>query len=172
MWMVPPHVLCRSHLLGEHRELHALVGILARGVSMTGYVSKGLIDTGRISSRHEELVNEMLTRGYNHLSPLHYEDRAAQGRVDSAKNTQELHKRCAACRERIDMQRPQVGDRVRITGIMPDDPDPLPVGLEGTVTDVTPPEWQFQQYQVDWDQDGSGGRRTLMLLPHDPFVII
>ena len=63
--------------------------------------------------------------------------------------------------------RPQVGDRVKVTGIM-DDPDPLPIGLEGTVTDVTPPEWAIQQYGVDWD----GGKRTLMLLPHDPFVIL
>ena len=49
-----------------------------------------------------------------------------------------------------------------------DDPDPLPVGLEGTVTYVTPADWRFQQYQVDWDDS----ERSLMLLPNDPFVIV
>ena len=34
------------------------------------------------------------------------------------------------------MPRPQIGDRVRMVGIM-DDPDPLPIGLEGVVTNVT-----------------------------------
>ena len=67
--------------------------------------------------------------------------------------------------------RPEVGDRVRMVGIMPDDPDPLPVGLEGTVVNVTPPDSTFQQYTVDWDRT-NGGKRSLMLLPHDPFVVI
>lgn len=67
--------------------------------------------------------------------------------------------------------RPNPGDRVRITGVMPDDPDPLPVGLEGTVTDVTPEHHTFQQYTVDWDHDGER-KRNLMLLPHDPFTIV
>ena len=63
-------------------------------------------------------------------------------------------------------ERPQVGDKVRVTGIM-DDPDPLPVGLCGTVTYVTPPGWGLQQYSVKWED-----KRTLMLLPHDPFTIV
>lgn len=67
--------------------------------------------------------------------------------------------------------RPEVGDRVKMVGIMPDDPDPLPVGLEGTVVEVTPPGWTFQQYTVDWDEM-NGHKRSLMLLPEDPFVIL
>lgn len=62
--------------------------------------------------------------------------------------------------------RPQIGDRVKITGVM-DDPDPLPVGLEGTVDYLTPMHYGFQQYGVKWDN-----RRTLFLLPDDPFVIL
>lgn len=65
------------------------------------------------------------------------------------------------------MPRPKVGDRVRITGVM-NDPDPLPVGLEGTVIEVTPPHYAFQQYTVDWSPSG----RTLMLLPDDPFCVL
>lgn len=64
-----------------------------------------------------------------------------------------------------------MGDRVRVTGVMSDDPAPLPVGLEGTVTGVTPPDWAIQQFDVDWDEQ-DGCRRSLMLLPGDPFAII
>lgn len=63
--------------------------------------------------------------------------------------------------------RPKVGDRVRVTGILPEDPAPLDIGEEGTVDYVTPPEWEFRQYGVKWDS----GRR-LMLLPNDPFVVL
>jgi hypothetical protein len=28
MWMVPPKVMCRKHLLGEHVEIHMLAGSL------------------------------------------------------------------------------------------------------------------------------------------------
>ena len=63
--------------------------------------------------------------------------------------------------------RPKVGDRVKMVGIMPNDPYPIPVGWTGTVTGVTPPEWELQQYEVKWD-----GPRNLCLLPDDPFVII
>lgn len=101
MWMVPPRFLCRNHLLGEHRELHALAGIVARGTRLDGYITNGLIDTGRIVIRHKQLVAEMISRGYNHNSPLDHLDGAAQGRVDEEKNINELHQRCAACRERI-----------------------------------------------------------------------
>ena len=100
--MVPPHIMCKDHLLGEHRELHALVGIVARGTRLDGYVAKGLIDTGHITQRHDDLVKEMLSRGWNHYSPLAYESQVAVGHVDSMENINELRRRCAACKERID----------------------------------------------------------------------
>ena len=166
--MVPPPMLCRNHLLGEHRELHALIGIIRRGTKLDGYISNGLIDTTEILPRHEALAEEMTARGYRHRSPLTEQPACLpQGQVNSVENLLELHRRCAACKERIDKVRPSVGDRVRVVGQM-DDPDPLPIGLEGTVTYVTPAGWLHQQYQVNWD----GSRRTLMLLPHDPFVIL
>ncbi|MGE0342586.1 MAG: DUF4314 domain-containing protein [Porticoccaceae bacterium] len=55
--------------------------------------------------------------------------------------------------------------RVRMVGVMPNDPDPIEVGTEGTVTQDGPNE--FGQIDVKWD---SG--RTLMLLANDPFEII
>ena len=60
------------------------------------------------------------------------------------------------------------GDRVRITGVMADDPAPMEVGTEGTVTHVHEGGYGIgQQISVKWDNG-----RSLMLLPHDPFRII
>ena len=57
---------------------------------------------------------------------------------------------------------PGPGDRIRIVGIMPNDPDPIPVGTEGTVTSVNP---TVGQIYVDWDIN-----RSLILLTTDPFI--
>ncbi len=61
-------------------------------------------------------------------------------------------------------QLPLTGDRVRMTGLMPRDPAPLPVGTEGTVREVRP---EVSQIFVTWD-NGS----HLILLTTDPFEII
>lgn len=63
--------------------------------------------------------------------------------------------------------RPALGDRVRVTGPM-DDPDPMPVGSEGTVDWVG--QWTShytRQIGVKWDNG-----RTLLLLAEDPFEIV
>jgi hypothetical protein len=62
----------------------------------------------------------------------------------------------------------QIGDRLRVTGILPDDPDPLPVGLEGTVDWVG--QWNHEltkQIGVKWDNG-----RTLMLRHDDPYEVV
>lgn len=59
---------------------------------------------------------------------------------------------------------PVAGDRVRMTGVMPNDPAPLPVGSTGTVRDANSDTGQIF---VDWDS-GSG----LILLATDPYEII
>lgn len=97
MWMVPPQTMCRAHLLGEHRELHALVGTIRRGTSLDGYVRNNLIETRSISVRHRALVTEMLRRGYRHHSPLFYVDTVDAGTVDRLAAQLELHRRCAKC---------------------------------------------------------------------------
>lgn len=59
------------------------------------------------------------------------------------------------------------GDRVKITGAMPNEPDPIPVGTVGVVTDVLNAGTRFEQYVVDWDTG-----RSLMLVPDDPFDVV
>ena len=73
IWDVPPRVLCRQHLLGEHRELHGLWNILTLG--KTGYSRHPETRRweGRLAAlyqRHDELVREMERRGYRHGSAL------------------------------------------------------------------------------------------------------
>lgn len=73
IWDIDPRELCRSHLLGEHRELHGLWNILTLG--KTGY--RNHPETRRwegklaaLYARHELLVKEMNRRGYIDHSPL------------------------------------------------------------------------------------------------------
>ena len=73
IWDVSPTILCRQHLLGEHRELHALWHILSQ--DKKGYANHPETKRWRgklaaLYARHEALVVEMTRRGYQHASPL------------------------------------------------------------------------------------------------------
>ena len=73
IWDIPPDILCRQHLLGEHRELHAIWSILTQGKKGYSRHPETLRWEGKLSAlynRHEALVGEMARRGYNHHSPL------------------------------------------------------------------------------------------------------
>ena len=101
MWLVDPRVMCRQHLLGEHVELHMLVGHIRLKRAMGKFVTTGLVDTRKIAARHKALVGEMGRRGYNHQSPLHYTDLLKQGHVDVKASLVELVRRCPECRSRV-----------------------------------------------------------------------
>lgn len=86
IWDVGPETLCRSHLLGEHRELHGLWNILTRDLS--GY--RAHPETRRwegklaaLYARHEALVVEMTRRGYRHASPLDPAEATGSARQDA-----------------------------------------------------------------------------------------
>lgn len=72
MWMVDPELLCRRHLLGEHNELHKLLGHIRKGnlEVVKGHAEAGDIDTSKIQERHDTLVEEMERWGYSHKSPM------------------------------------------------------------------------------------------------------
>lgn len=72
---IPPNILCRQHLLGEHRELHAIFSIIVEGKS--GYLNHPEVKRwmtpealASLEERHDALVREMLRRGWKHHSPL------------------------------------------------------------------------------------------------------
>lgn len=110
MWMIAPVFLCRKHLLGEHNELHMLAGSILRVKSLEGFVRNGLLQVGDMAARHEALAQEMLSRGYNHHSPLPEVHEALQAYpphirhsvVDIAVSERDLRARCADCAARMD----------------------------------------------------------------------
>jgi hypothetical protein len=73
VWDIPPSELCRAHLLGEHRELHAIWIVLVEERSGYARQPETLRWRGKLRAlylRHEALVAEMERRGYRHGSPL------------------------------------------------------------------------------------------------------
>lgn len=101
MWMVDPRKMCDQHLLGEHVELHMLVGTLVRKKSVAGFVANKLIEVHNIRRRHAQLVIEMTRRGMKHQSPLPTFRARKLGKVNPRLNLVELARRCRKCKEKI-----------------------------------------------------------------------
>ncbi len=75
IWDVDVSLLCRKHLLGEHRELHGLWNILTKHGGQGGYsrhpeTKRWVGKLKALYIRHEALVREMKKRGYRHASDL------------------------------------------------------------------------------------------------------
>lgn len=90
IWDIAPEKLCRNHLLGEHRELHAIWSILTH--NKTGYSRhpetirwKGKLKA--LYSRHKKLVEDMGRRGYCHKTPLPKELAKGRGEQDEYVNS-------------------------------------------------------------------------------------
>jgi hypothetical protein len=85
IWDIAPRRLCRNHLLGEHRELHAIWSVIVNGKKGYAHHPETLRWKGKLKAlygRHEALVVEMSNRGYQHRSPL-----AKREATGSAKQT-------------------------------------------------------------------------------------
>jgi hypothetical protein len=101
MWKVNPKLLCNHHLLGEHCEMHMFVGTLNKGISILGYINKGLIEVENIKNRHEELVKEFENRGMKHNSPLQPYKSFKAGKINIEENLKTLQNRCTECKRKI-----------------------------------------------------------------------
>jgi hypothetical protein len=97
IWDIIPKKLCRNHLLGEHRELHAIWSVLTKNKKGYSRHPETLRWKGRLAAlylRHKMLIEEMRRRGYNHNSKLNH--RLASGLkeqsvfVDSRKKQKEI----------------------------------------------------------------------------------
>jgi len=102
--MVDPKILCRNHLLGEHYECHKAMGCL-NGSSTNWHIrlaEQGYLELHNLKSRHDELAEEMLARGYRHNSPMNNGVLPVLGKVNRAKSLQELLERCGQCRVRCE----------------------------------------------------------------------
>lgn len=81
IWDIPQEKLCRQHLLGEHRELHAIWSVLTKGKRGYSRHPETMRWRGKLRAlylRHAVIVNEMERRGYKHQSVL--DKRMASGR--------------------------------------------------------------------------------------------
>jgi hypothetical protein len=71
IWDISPKKLCRNHLLGEHS--HAMWAVITekkKGYSKHPETLRWVGKLNAMYSRHEDLVEEMINRGYRHKSPL------------------------------------------------------------------------------------------------------
>jgi hypothetical protein len=108
MWGINPKLLCRQHLLGEHSEIHKHRHNFVKHHSIAKRISPMVqIEPENMQKRHDELVEEMLARGYNHNSPyeqpdltyLKPEERFAKINVENS--ISDLRNRCQQCDNRI-----------------------------------------------------------------------
>lgn len=111
MWLCSPKILCRKHLFGEHVEMHMFLGALKKGKKIRGYLDNNLFQPTSLYFRHEQLKREIISRGYNHKSPI---DKKAilffikklphndlMKEIDKKAALKELLSRCPSCRERF-----------------------------------------------------------------------
>lgn len=104
MWLVNPKLLCKKHLLGEHVECHMFVGTINKNKCLSGYFNNKLLCVEKLKERHEELANELISRGYKHNSILpefEIKDIHKGGNIFIDLNKKELCDRCEECRRLI-----------------------------------------------------------------------
>ena len=90
IWDIPCSRLCRNHLLGEHRELHAIWSVITKNKEGYSHHPETLRWKGKLKAlylRHEALVKEMVKRGYRHLSALPKRLAKGAGRQDAFVDT-------------------------------------------------------------------------------------
>jgi len=99
MWIgVKPEQLCRKHLIGEHGEIHKMIGNLRHsGTWVISLVNSNFLEPQNALKRHDSLVAEMIKRGYNHNSPLVIDVELPEGKVNKIKSISDLKSRCKEC---------------------------------------------------------------------------
>ena len=102
MWMVKPELMCNKHLIGEHCELHIIVGCINKKKSLDGYFESNCIEPEAIKERHKIIVEEMKHRNFNHNSELPDFDLSYLGdkkkiKINKEKSYKLLLERCDKC---------------------------------------------------------------------------
>jgi len=108
MWGIDPSLLCQKHLIGEHGEIHKHRHNFIKKHKITNRITPIVqIEPENMQKRHDELVLEMLKRGYKHNSPyeqpdlsyLKAEERYAQ--IDINISIADLTNRCVECAQKM-----------------------------------------------------------------------
>jgi hypothetical protein len=85
IWDIPVEKLCRNHLLGEHRELHAMWVVITQNKKGYSKHPETIRWIGKLKAmylRHGEQVKEMRYSGYNHQSPLDIKNATGKSKQD------------------------------------------------------------------------------------------
>ncbi len=109
MWMVSPNLMCTKHLIAEHNEIHMFIGNLKKGRQVSGYCKNNQLEVKSLYDRHQDILNEMCERGYNHNTPLEKCDIMIEHLPEEVKNytinkeisSNILRERCSSCNENM-----------------------------------------------------------------------
>lgn len=108
MWMIPPKLLCKKHLLGEHGEIHKHRHNFVKQHKITKRIFPVVqIEPSSMKQRHDELADEMIRRGYNHESPYEQPDLShlwegeRNAKVDRNISISDLINRCPQCTKNL-----------------------------------------------------------------------
>jgi len=106
--MINPKLLCRKHLLGEHNEIHKHKHNFEKGHKIDGRLKPFVaIEPLNMGKRHNQLVKEMINRGYNHNSPYKqpnlskYDFDKINVKANINFNLDDLISRCDECKKLI-----------------------------------------------------------------------
>jgi hypothetical protein len=103
-WLVDPKIMCKQHLLGEHCEHHMMVGAIKKKKQFDGYIAKNCVELTSLKERHDEIVQEMERRGYNHKTSFpeydisYLKPEIANYKIRKEESFQELMNRCPKCK--------------------------------------------------------------------------
>lgn len=107
--MIDPQLLCDTHLLGEHGEIHKHRHNFVKHYRITGRIKPVVqIEPASMKIRHDELATEMIRRGMNHKSDYEQPDISylnsdeANAKVDTQVSIKDLVNRCPKCKKRIE----------------------------------------------------------------------
>ena len=108
MWSgISVQLLCRKHLLGQHSEIHKFKPTFEKKISIKGRIFPIVqIEPQSMKISHDELVEEMIRRDYNHNSPYelpdlsYLPDNQRYTKADIGYNFADLFDRCEECKQR------------------------------------------------------------------------
>lgn len=108
MWGINPKLLCDKHLIGEHGEIHKHRHNFVKKHSIAKRISPVVqIEPQNMETRHNQLVIEMLARGFNHNSPYELPDLSylpineRNAKIDVQNSISDLSNRCPECHKRL-----------------------------------------------------------------------
>ena len=115
IWCLPVRLLGRQRLLGEHAETHVIWSVLLKkdkgikaGFQNHPQTLRFEDNRGMLLDRHEQQVNEMQRRGYQHKSPLKDADEVVQELYDYSLD--DLYSDYATLKERNGFNRRVIND--------------------------------------------------------------